>query len=143
MPLHRRYKPDIPPIRRRTVKQVLAPLLDDRRDVSVRRVQGLREKERQDHGWRFRILRSNRVAEEMRLVEYRRALGMSSERSELSKGCINRIRTIHERYEERLARTCLRVVTQVRQQHLEIFNRDAQLDRNDYNGGPNIVDSFG
>ena|SRR6266576_359348 len=140
MPLHRRYKPDVPPIRCRTVKQVLAPLLDGRRDVSVRRVQGFREKERQDHGWRFRILRSNRVAEEMRPVEYRRAVGMSYE---ISKGCINRIRTIHERCEGRLARTRLRVVIQVRQQHLEIFNRDAQLDWDDYNGGPNIVDSFG
>jgi len=140
MPLHRRYKPDVPPIRRSTVKQVLVPLLDDRRDVNVRRVQGLREKERQDHGWRFRILRSNRVAEEMKPAEYRRGGGMSSG---LSKGCMNRIRTIRERYEGRLARTRLRVVIQVRQQRLEIFNRDAQLDWDDYNWGPNIVGSFG
>jgi hypothetical protein len=76
----------------------------------------------------------------MRPVEYMRAVGMSSE---FSKGCINRIRTIHERYEGRLARTCLRVVIQVRQQHLEIFNRDVQPDWNDYDGGPSIVDSFG
>jgi hypothetical protein len=140
LPLHRRYKSDVPPIRRRTVKQVLAPLLDDRCDVSVRKAQGLRGKEWQDHGWQFRILRSNRVAEEMRPVEYRRRGGISSE---LSKGCINRIRSIHERYEGRLARTRLRVVIQVRQQRLEIFNRDAQLDWDDYNWGPNIVDSFG
>jgi hypothetical protein len=97
------YEPDVPPIRRRTVKQVLAPLLNDRRDVSVQRVRDLREKEWQDHGWRFQILRSDRVAEEMRPVEYRRAGGMSSE---LSKGCINSIiRTVHERYEGRPART--------------------------------------
>ena len=43
----------------------------------------------------------------------------------------------------RLARTRLRVVIQVRQQRLEIFNRNAQLYWNDYNGGPSIVDSFG
>lgn len=89
MLLHYGYKPDVPPIRRRTVKQVLAPLLDDRRDVSVRRAQRLREKEPQDHGWQFRISRLNRVAEEMRPVEYRRGEGMSSD---LSKGCINKIR---------------------------------------------------
>lgn len=89
MPLHRRYKPDVPPIRCRTVRRALAPLLDDPRDVSVRRAQPLREKERQDHGWRSRILRSNRVVGEMRPVKYRRGGGMSSD---LLKGCIDRIR---------------------------------------------------
>jgi len=76
----------------------------------------------------------------MRPAEYRRAGGMSPE---LSKACISRIRTIHERYEWRLARTRLRVVVQVRQEHLEILSRDAQLDGDDYNGGPSIVDSLG
>ena len=140
MPLHRRYKPDVPPIRCRTVKQVRAPLLDDRCDVSVQRVRALRENERQDHDWRFRILGSNRVAEETRPVEYKRVEGKCSE---LSKGCMDMIRAIHEWYEGRLARTRLRVVVQVRQQHLEILNRDAQLDWDEYNGGPNIVNSFG
>ena len=58
-------------------------------------------------------------------------------------GCINMIRVIRERYEGQLVRTCLRVVIQVRQQDLEIFNRDAQLNWDEYNWGPNIVDSFG
>jgi hypothetical protein len=115
MPLYRQYKPDVPPIRRRTVKQVLAPLLNDRRDVSVRRVHGFGEKERQDHGWRFRIFGSNRVVE-IRPVEYRRAGGMSSE---LSKGRINRIRTIHEWCEGRLARMRLRVSTSTASRNLQ------------------------
>ena len=69
MTLHRRCKPDVPPIRHRIEKQVLALLLDDRGDVNARRVQGLRGKIRQDCGWRFGMSWSSRVAEEMRSAE--------------------------------------------------------------------------
>lgn len=115
----------VPPIRRRTVKQVPTLLPDIRCDVGVQKELALRGNERQDHGWQAQILRPHRVAEVMRPAECRRAGGMSSR---VSMDCINGVRSNYEPPDDmRSTRTRLRFVVQVSQQCLEILGLDAHL----------------
>lgn len=117
----------VPPIRRRTVKQVPTLLPDIRCDVGVQKELALQGKERQDRGWRAQILRPYRVAEAMRPAECRRAGGMSSR---VSMDCINGYEPPNDRRPP--TRTRLRVVVQVSQQCLEILNLNAHLVWNGY-----------